>query len=156
MLAILPATTEQAPAILALQKRAFEREARLCDNWQIPPMTETLETVLEHIVSATVLTAWIGPQLVGAARGILSGDVCAIRGVCIEPAHQGQRIGTTLLAAIEQAHPTASRFELTTNTTMAGNVRFYERHGYRITELKPFSDKIILACMSKAAAVEGD
>lgn len=155
MLTILPATPDQAPTILALQRRAFEREARLCDNWEIPPMTETLEAIVEHIVSATVLTAWIGPQLVGAARGILSGDVCAIRGVCIEPAHQGQHIGTRLLAALEHAHPAASRFELTTNTLMAGNVRFYERHGYRITELKPYSDRIILACMSKDAAVEG-
>ena len=154
MLMILPATSEQAPTILAIQKRAFEQEARLCDNSEIPPMTETLEAVLEHIVAATVLTAWIGPQLVGAARGILSGDVCTIRGVCVEPEHQGQRIGTALLTAIEQAHPTASRFELMTNTVMASNVRFYERLGYRITELKPFSDKIVLACMSKVATVE--
>jgi ribosomal protein S18 acetylase RimI-like enzyme len=155
MITILPATTEQAPTILAIQKRAFEPEARLCDNWEIPPMTETLEAVLEHIVSATVLTAWIGPQLVGAARGILAGGVCTIRGVCIEPAHQGRRIGTMLLAAMERAHPTASRFELMTNSLMPRNVRFYERHGYRITELRPFADRIVLACMSKAAAVEG-
>lgn len=155
MLTIRPATTEQAPAILAIQKRAFEQEARLCEDWDIPPMTETLEAVLEHIVSATVLAAWIGPQLVGAARGILAGGVCTIRGVCIEPEHQGQRIGTTLLAAIEQAHPTASRFELMTNSSMTGNVRFYERHGYRVTELKPFSDRIVLACMSKCATVDG-
>lgn len=155
MLKILPATTEQAPTILAIQRRAFEQEARLCDNREIPPMTETLEAVLEHIVSATVLTAWMGPQLVGAARGILSADVCEIRGVCIEPEHQGKRIGTMLVTAVEQAHPTASRFELMTNTSMPGNVRFYERLGYRITELKPFADKIVLARMSKAAAVEG-
>ena len=56
MLMILPATSEQAPTILAIQKRAFEQEARLCDNSEIPPMTETLEAVLEHIVAATVLT----------------------------------------------------------------------------------------------------
>jgi ribosomal protein S18 acetylase RimI-like enzyme len=154
MLTILPATSEQAARILAIQKRAFEREARLCDDWEIPPMTETLEAVLEHIVSATVLTAWIGPQLVGAARGILSGGVCTIRGVCVEPGYQGRRIGKMLLAALEQAHPTASRFELMTNAAMTGNVLFYERLGYRITGTEPYSDRIVLACMSKAAAVE--
>jgi len=48
-----------------------------------------------------------------------------------------------------------THFELTTNTVMEGNVRFYERHGYRITELTRYSDRITLAQMRKAA-VAGD
>jgi hypothetical protein len=34
---------------------------------------------------------------------------------------------------------------------MAGNVRFYERHGYAVTELTRYSDRITLAQMRKAA-----
>jgi hypothetical protein len=35
---------------------------------------------------------------------------------------------------------------------MESNVRFYQRHGYRITDLRQFSERIVLAHMSKAAS----
>ena len=74
------------------------------------------------------------------------------RGLSVEPAHHGRGIGAALLWAIEAAHPNVARFELTTSTVMAGNVRFYERLGYRVHDLTRHSDKITLAQMSKARA----
>jgi len=41
-----------------------------------------------------------------------------------------------------------------TDAAMRSNVRFYESPGCRTTELKPLSDKTVLACMSKLAIVE--
>lgn len=155
MYTIVPATPGDATAILDIQRRAFAQEARLSDNWEIPPLTEALGAVAAHIQSQTVLTARDGNDIIGSVRGIVAGTVCTIRGLSIEPAHQGRGIGSSLLRAIEIAHPHATHFELTTNTVMEGNVRFYERHGYRITELTRYSDRITLARMRKTA-VAGD
>ena len=152
---IVPAAPGDATAILDIQRRAFAQEARLSDNWDIPPLTETLNAVVEHIRSQTVLTARHGTRIIGSVRGIVTGTVCTVRGLSIEPAHQGHGIGSSLLDAIECAHPHVTRFELTTNTVMEGNVRFYERHGYRVAELTRYSDRITLAQMRKTA-VAGD
>lgn len=74
-----------------------------------------------------------------------------IRGLSIEPECQRRGIGSALLSAIERAHPRVTHFDLVTNSIMEGNVRFYQRHGYRITELRQYSDGTTLAHMSKAA-----
>jgi ribosomal protein S18 acetylase RimI-like enzyme len=148
---IVPAAPDDATTILDIQRRAFLEEGRLSDNWEIPPLTETLSTVVEHIQNQTVLIARYGTYIIGSVRGIVAGTVCTVRALSIEPAHQGRGIGSSLLHAIEIAHPHVTHFELTTNTVMEGNVRFYERHGYQITELTRYSDKISLAQMRKAA-----
>jgi len=147
---ILRATPDDAGLILAIQKRAHEEEARLCRDWEIPPLTEPLGDVIEHIQNQTVLIALRGTQIIGTVRGLVSENVCTIRGLNIEPESQGRGVGSELLLAIERAHPQVTHFELTTNSVMVSNVRFYQRHGYRVAELRQYSDHITLAHMSKA------
>ena len=147
---IVPAAIDDAATILDIQRRAFAREARLCNNWDIPPITEALDAVVEHIRSQTVLTARDEDRIIGSIRGILNGTVCTIRGLTVEPDLHSRGIGSTLLHAIENAHPHVTHFELTTNNGMASNVRFYERHGYHTFELTRHSDTITLAQMRKA------
>ena len=88
-------------------------------------------------------------RIIGAIRGIVSGAACTIRALVVEPAHQGRGIGSLLLKALEDSLPSVARFDLTTNTVMEGNVPFYERRGYRITELTRYSEGVTLAQMSK-------
>ena len=151
MYTIIPAVPANAEIIREIQMRAFAEEGRLSDNVQIPPLSEEVAAIELHIRSQTVLVARDGERIVGSARGIVEGSTCTIRGVSVEPRHQGQGIGASLLRGVEQAHPTVERFVLTTNTLVPGNVSFYERHGYQVTELTSYSDKIVLAQMVKTA-----
>jgi len=148
---IVPAHLDDAPAMLAMQKLAFDPEARACQAWDIPPLQETVEGVREHIAMATVLKAMDGERMVGAIRGIVTGGTCLIRVLMVVPEAQGRGIGALLLQAIEGAHPQAERFELTTNMIMVGNVRFYLRHGYDIVEQVQYAPTICLAFMRKIA-----
>jgi tRNA (guanine37-N1)-methyltransferase len=150
---IIPAIPANAAVIHAIQLRAFAEEGRLSDNWNIPPLTEDIAAIELHIRTQTVLTAWAGVRIVGSARGIVDGATCLIRGVSVEPDCQGQGIGAALLRAIEHAHPATAQFMLTTNTLVPGTVNFYARHGYKITELTRYTDKIVLAQMTKAIPV---
>jgi GNAT superfamily N-acetyltransferase len=148
-LKIVPADPADAPAILALQQLAFEPEARACQVWDIPPLRETVEAVREHIRMATVLKAMDGERLAGSVRGIVTGATCLIRVLMVAPEAQGRGVGALLLKALEDAHPQVERFELTTNMVMAGNVRFYLRHGYQLVEQLRYADTIQLAFMRK-------
>jgi ribosomal protein S18 acetylase RimI-like enzyme len=146
---IVPAELADAPAILALQKIAFEPEARACRVWEIPPLQETEAGLREHIRMATVLKAVQGDRLLGSVRGIVTGTACLIRVLVVAPEAQGRGLGARLLRAIEDAHPGAERFDLTTNMVMVANVRFYLRHGYEVVEQLQHSPTIRLACMRK-------
>ena len=152
MHSIIPASPGDAAAIHEIQMRAFAEEGRLSGSTQIPPLAEAVAAIELHIRTQTVLTAREGDRVIGSARGIADGAVCTIRGVSVDPAYQGRGIGADLLRAVEQAHPRAERFELTTNTLVPGNVAFYERRGYKVNELTKYGAKIVLAQMSKAAA----
>jgi GNAT superfamily N-acetyltransferase len=149
---IVPACLDDAPAILAMQKLAFEPEARACQVWDIPPLQETVEGIREHIAMATVLKAMDDERLIGSIRGIVTGSTCLIRVLMVAPKAQGRGIGALLLQAIEAAHPDVDRFELTTNMIMVGNVRFYLRHGYDIVEQVQYAPTIRLAFMRKIPA----
>ena len=146
---IVSARLEDAPAMLALQRLAFEPEARACGSREIPPLQETVATIEAHIREATVLKAMDGDRLVGAIRGVMTGDTCVVRVLVVAQDQRGQGLGARLLAAIEAAHPQAARFELTTNMIMVGNVRFYLRHGYEVVEQIQHAPTIRLAFMRK-------
>jgi GNAT superfamily N-acetyltransferase len=148
-IAIAPADLDDAPAMLAMQRLAFEPEARACQTWEIPPLQETPDGVREHIRTATVLKAVDGDRLLGSIRGIVTGDACLIRVLVVAPEAQGRGLGARLLRAIEDAHPRVARFELTTNMIMVGNVRFYLRQGYEMVEQVRHAPTIRLAFMRK-------
>ena len=150
MTTIVRATVDDAPAMLALQQEAFEPEARACGSREIPPLQETLAGIQAHIRTATVLKAMDGERLVGAIRGVVTGDTCVVRVLVVAEDQRGQSLGARLLQAIEDAHPDVARFELTTNMIMPANVRFYLRHGYDVVEQVQHAPTIRLAFMRKA------
>jgi GNAT superfamily N-acetyltransferase len=147
---ITRATLGDAQLLLELQRRAFIEEGRRSGSYDIPPLIETLASVAEHILHQTALVAVEDGRIIGAVRGIVSGNTCTIRALVVEPVHQGHGIGSLLLKTLEDSLPRVARFELTTNTVMEGNVPFYDRHGYRVTELTRYSERVTLAQMSKA------
>ena len=149
---IVAAQLDDAPALLALQRVAFEPEARACQTREIPPLQETVDGLREHIRTATVLKAVEGDRLLGSVRGIVTGDTCLIRVLVVAPQAQGRGLGARLLAAVERAHPQVARFELTTNMIMVGNVRFYLSRGYEVVEQVQHAPTIRLAFMRKIQA----
>ena len=148
---VVPALPEDAPALLAMQRIAFEPEAQACHERDIPPLQETVDSVREHIRTAVVLKAVDGDRLLGAIRGIVTGDTCLIRALAVDPQAQGRGLGARLLRAIEDAHPQVARFELTTNMIMPRNLRFYLSHGYGLVEQIQHSPRIRLAFLRKIA-----
>jgi GNAT superfamily N-acetyltransferase len=154
MYTISRAILEDAATMLDLQRRAFAEEGRRSGTQDIPPLIELLDSVIEHVHRQTALVARDNGMIIGTIRGIVKGQICTVRALAVDPANQGRGIGSALLKALERTLPDVAQFDLTTNTAMEGNVPFYERHGYRVTELTRHSELVTLAQMTKV--VDGD
>jgi ribosomal protein S18 acetylase RimI-like enzyme len=148
---IVDARPGDAEAILALQKLAYEREARRYDDWTIPPLVETIDSVREHIAQHVVLKAVVDGRLAGSVRGVVTDGVCEVCRLSVDPALQRQGIGSALLVAVEARFPGIEAFELFTGNHSVENLRLYERHGYRHARTKVLSPAVSLVFLRKPA-----
>ena len=140
---ILPACQLDLPEILAVQKAAFAAEAQLVNDWNIPPLTQTLEELAEDWRKGIMLKAVTDQHaLVGTVRGHEAQDGFYIGRLAVLPQWQGRGCGSALLEAIiEQAQnraqnrarslTCADRLVLFTSTKSERNLRLYERFGFR-------------------------
>ena len=56
-ISIVQASPDDADEILALQKIAYQSEAKLNDDWTIPPLTETLPEITSEFEAKVFLKA---------------------------------------------------------------------------------------------------
>ena len=146
---ITPAEIDDAEEILSLQKRAYESEAKLYNDWNIPPLTQSLDSLKAEILTGGVLKYSQSEGIVGSVRALLQDGKCEIGRLMVAPEFQGQGIGSALLAAIEARFPQARSFELFTGSRSEVNIRFYRRRGYEIVTAKALSPAVTFVFMSK-------
>ncbi|MDR2888274.1 MAG: GNAT family N-acetyltransferase [Lachnospiraceae bacterium] len=127
---ILKASQKDLQEILNLQYLAYQREAIICNNPNIPPLSQTLkdlETEFETYVFLKVVNE--DGCIVASVRTYSDNGTLYIGKLMVLPDLQGRGIGTGLLKAIEQVCP-HKRYELFTSTKSERNIKLYERLGY--------------------------
>ncbi|TQS31102.1 GNAT family N-acetyltransferase [Microbispora sp. KK1-11] len=144
MVEIARAVPADAGELLTLQRAAYVTEAQLYGDPFIAPLVESLDQMRTVIEMAVVLKATDGGRLVGAVRGQMSGSTCLVGRLVVAPDRQGQGIGSALLAAIHEAVPEATVFDLFTGHLSEGNLRLYRRLGYRETQRERVQDHLTL------------
>ncbi len=137
-IAILPAVPDDAGELMTLQRAAYLSEARLHENFELPPLLETAAEVRAAIARELVLKALAGTRIVGTVRGRIADGTGYIGRLSVAPDLQGRGIGSRLVAAIEaelaglaEQAGGVERFELFTGPRSEQNVRLYERLGYQ-------------------------
>lgn len=148
---ILEATAADATEILALQKLAYLSEAELYGDFNIPPLTQTLDEIRAEFAKRIFLKAVEDGSIIGSVQGFRIAGTCFVGRLMVHPERQGKGIGTRLMAAIEAAFPDAERFELFTGHRSFANIRLYERVGYRIFRTEKVSPALSLVFMEKCA-----
>lgn len=146
---ITRATVADAEAILRLQHEAYQSEARLYNDWLIPPLVQTLDELIDEFATTTVLKGHVDGRLVGSVRASESGGVVQIARLIVAPDLQGRGIGSALLRAIEASFPAATCFELFTGSLSVDNIRLYRRHGYHVVREEVLGPTVILVFMRK-------
>jgi len=134
---IAKAERRDLPAILALQRIAYQSEAALLNNYELPPLKQTLEDVAEEFERGLILKGVLVGKIIGSVRASSDGHTCYVGKLVVSPEHQRKGYGAQLLSEIEKAWP-HPRYELFTSDKSAGNLNLYEKMSY-----KPFQEKRI-------------
>lgn len=128
---VLHATVNDAEEILLLQRAAYQSEAKLHDDFNIPPLTQSMNELREDFKNKIILKIIENGNLLASGQVRLENDSCYIGRMAVWPQHQGKGIGSKLLAALEAVFQSASRFELFTGENSASNLAMYEHRGYK-------------------------
>lgn len=113
---------EDLSDILKLQYLAYQSEARLLNNNNIPPLKQTLHEVEQEYASGPFLKAvYEQNHIIGSIRGSVQNDTIHIGKLIVHPDYQGQGIGKLLLKEMEVLFP-QKRMELFTSTLSAKNI----------------------------------
>ena len=142
MILIKKAQKEDLQKILELQYLAYQSEAKLFGNMDIPPLKQTIEEVYNEFQKGTILKALddIG-VIIGSVRAYQENGTVYIGKLMVHPKMQRKGIGTKLLLEIEREYPN-QRYELFTSTKSISNIRLYERLGYKIFKEETVSQEL--------------
>ncbi|MDE7176774.1 MAG: GNAT family N-acetyltransferase [Lachnospiraceae bacterium] len=146
---IRKAEKEDLQRILDLQYLAYQSEAKLFHDPDIPPLKQTLAEVESEFQKGIILKAVDeNDTIIGSVRAYYENDTVYIGKLMVHPEKQGQGIGTRLLAAIENEYP-QQRYELFTSSKSIKNIELYEKSGYKIFREKQITDELKFVYLEK-------
>lgn len=146
--AIQKAGYEDLPEILRLQYLAYQSEADLFENRDIPPLKQTLDEVISEYYEGIILKVEVDGDIIGSVRAVLKNDTVYIGKLIVHPDFRRRGLGGRLLLEIERYFP-EKRYELFTSTRSKDNIRLYERSGYRPFREEMISDELRFLYMKK-------
>lgn len=134
--------------ILALQKLSYQSEAELNNDFNIPPLTQTLDEIRAEFEQATFLKVTDGEKIIGSVRAHEKDGTCHIGRLIVHPDFQNRGIGSRLLKAIEEKF-NCKRFELFTGERSERNLYLYKKFGYREFKRMALNEKTTLVFLEK-------
>jgi ribosomal protein S18 acetylase RimI-like enzyme len=143
------AAAEEAEQILDLQKLAYLSEARIYNDYSIPPLQQTRDEIEADFQSHVFLVALEGGAIVGSVRARADNETCLVGRLMVHPDLQDRGIGTRLMNEIEGCFPEVKRFELFTGHSSRRNIHLYRKLGYRFFRSEKISEKLTLVYMEK-------
>ncbi len=146
---IVKAEKEDLQKILDLQYLAYQSEARLFDDEDIPPLKQTLADVENEYQKGLILKALDEDKtIIGSVRAFCDNGTVYIGKLMVHPSKQGQGIGTQLLLEMEKQYP-KQRYELFTSTRSEKNIALYRKLGYKIFDEEQVTGELRFVYMEK-------
>lgn len=135
--------------ILELQYLAYQSEARLFDDQDIPPLKQTLTDVENEFQKGIIFKALDEDKtIIGSVRAFCDNGTVYIGKLMVHPSKQGQGIGTKRLLEMEKQYPN-KRYELFTSTKSEKNIALYQKFGYKIYDEKQVTEELRFVYMEK-------
>lgn len=143
------AQLEDLEAILSLQKLAYQSEAELCNDYSIPPLTQTIDGINEDYRNKLILKAVEKDEIIGSVRAFAEEGICHIGRLIVHPHHQNKGIGKLLIKSIEECFGSCQKYALFTGRHSLKNLSFYQKTGYRIVGEEQVNERVTLVFLDK-------
>ena len=134
------AVPDDATAIRDLTRAAYAKWVPLIGREPKPMLADYDAAVRQHRFDLL----YVGGELAALIETLDEGDQLLIENVAVSPSHQGQGLGTRLMAQAEAVARGLGhgRIWLYTNQRFEENIRLYSRLGYRIDSEEPSGDAV--------------
>ena len=129
------ATPADAPELLTLARACWVSEGRANASFDIPPLVESLQDVVDGLAQWQTWTVRVAGRLVGSVRGRRDPQdpsTWQVGRLMVAPDLQGRGLGRALLDHVEAAAPAdITTYWINTGRASERNLRTYRRAGYR-------------------------
>jgi len=143
------ATVLDAEEILSLQKLAYLSEAEIYNDFSIPPLIQTLESIEKDFEDQFFLKAIMDGRMIGSVRGHAKGGTCYVGRLIVHPDFQNQGVGKKMMNEIERVFSACKRFELFTGDRSERNLYLYQKLGYKIFKTAKITDQTTIVYLEK-------
>ncbi len=112
---ILTANRDDLETILDLQKECYRIEAELHNEYNIPPLTQTVDSIKDEFIKGTLVLKGVKDgQLIASVRGHIKDDTTYIGRLIVKREFQNNKFGQALMKEIETQLDNCNRYELFT------------------------------------------
>ena len=127
---IYKAEKKDLKAILELQKACYMEEAELYDDFSIPPLIQTMESLKFDFDQGIILKIEFEEEIIGSVRAHVDSDTCKIGRLIVNEKFRNKGLGKLLMNEIENQFKNVKRFELFTGHKSVRNLTLYKKLGY--------------------------
>lgn len=131
-----------AKEILELQKLAYQSEAELYNDYNIPPLLQTLDELISQFKENVFLKIVQKNAIIASVRAYQDNGTCYIGRLIVHPDYQNMGIGKLIMKDMEALFKDCQRYELFTGSKSNKNIQFYEKLGYSIFKSDPIAEGI--------------
>jgi len=145
------AEAQDLEQILQLQKKAFQDQALIYNDFTLPPLTQTIDELRAEAELKTIYKSVLDGQIVGSVRCSVKDNALYVEKLFVDPDFQNRGIGTNIMHEIEGRYShLADRYELFTGEKSERNLHIYKKSGYREIRREPTSHGFNLIHMEKS------
>ncbi len=143
------ALVSDAEEILSLQKSSYISEAEIYNDFNIPPLIQTLEQIKREFDNHLFLKVLQEGKIIGSVRASVVDGVCTIYKLIVHPDFQNRGIGTSMIKKLEEMLCGCKRFEIFTGHKSERNIYLYQKLGYKLFKTEKVTDDLNIVYLAK-------
>lgn len=140
--------------LFELQKISYLIEAKLIDFYEIPPLKETFEELLD--CGETFLGYVEDDELIGATSYTIENEALTICRMIVHPNHFRKGIAQQLLTAAEEKHPEIGTLLVSTGKDNFPAKKLYQKNGFILLEDYEVVPGLFISNLKKDRLTTGD
>ncbi|KAF0144202.1 MAG: acetyltransferase N-acetylglutamate synthase [Nitrospirae bacterium] len=145
------ANEQDLESILLLQKKAFLGQALIYNDFNLPPLTQTIDDLKNEFRQKAIFKVEQGGRIVASIRCCIKDNVLYLEKLIVDPDFQNRGIGTKIMTEIEKRYASSvNRFALFTGHKSGKNLHIYNKLGYKKIRRETIRDDLKLIYMEKA------